>query len=280
MSPLVPLLVVAALTEAPELPVRADPRPEIPWIVAILAVPVDAGLDAAAVAKAGTAEVRALLDVGGSVRVDAAAGGALVDVEGPPDAEALVIAAARSLLPRGATAALFVEGATTSSARGALPPRRPPPTRAPLPPHAHRLAPSASLLDVEGAALALLVEDALAPLGRFDATVTLDPPALVVTGPDVPPADARAALDAVVGAPLAARVVDGLRARAVGAVAERHARVGAWAGDQARAWLAGAADDDDDDDRDLGVRLRARVFPSLLFPDATRAPAAASSRAR
>ncbi len=266
-----------ARTEAPApaaLPVRVQERPEIPWLVVVVAL--DAPASPAKLADPVRPTVQALFDAGGAVDVEERPDGALVVVEGPPAAEGLVVAAARASAAdaKAARAALFVEGRTTLVDAGALPPSRG--DRAPgggaaaagagAPPGAGALplAPSPALFDVEGEALVAFVERAV-PHARASLALSRGSAVLVVDGgPGFDRAAARAALAAAVAAPLPRGAVDDLRARAEGRLAARRSRVGAWAHDTAALWLAFDTVDVEDVD-DLGVRVRARLFPSVLF---------------
>lgn len=267
---------------APADPVRVKVRAEIPWVVAIVPVPGNAPpASMTRCADPARPQVRALLDAGGSLRaspVDPVVWrGFLAEAGGPPEAEALVVDAVRSC-GRGP---LFVEGRAQRDDTGRLT-RPPAATKERLKTGAggHRtertrlpLAPAPGLFDVEGAALEVLVEDALrdvvAPVearvvvdGHAD-RMWLDVPRLDATRS----AAARAALDALVASPLPPRDADELFTRAAGRVAARRAAVGGWARDMARMWLAfGVVDAEPLDAAMLAVRVRARVFPTLLFP--------------
>lgn len=230
-------LAMAMITEAPPDVVRVKARPELPWVTAVFA-PKDAkDVDD----KRIKADTPALSDLGVTIRVEKLDGFDVVVAEGPPEAHDAIIKAARSA---GGThgGVLFVDGRTTLVERGALPSHVSPPRVSKT---GQPLAPSAGLVDVEGAALALLVD------GRIENG------ALVVTTKD------RAALEALVSAPLTQRRVDALRNKARARVAERRAKAGGWARDMALMWLAyGTLDVEEPND--LGSALRARVFPSVL----------------
>jgi hypothetical protein len=274
------LLGIAALAESgAEIaePVRVRTRPELPWTVAILAVPAGEviGERLEAFADQKRPPVRALVDAGGRLTLTAVAGGFLAQAEGPPEAAALVIAAARSCaagFPRGA---LFVEGRAGLGDRGALhTPKASAPSSRPRPAAAgslrQPLAPAPGLFDLEGEALALFVEEALAGLGAARAGIVVDRHGaallLDVTGLAAPAASARAALAAAIAAPLPSRQVEALRTRALGRLSARRAPAGGWARDAGRMWLAFGAIDAEDPP-DLSARIRARLFPAALFPE-------------
>lgn len=220
--------------------IRAHARPEIPWVTAVLA---PASALTVEDTKRVAASALALSDVGVRIRVVNVDGYDVVVVEGPPEHHDAITKAARAAVPAGGV--LFVDGRTALVNKGALPPRgaalRPRPSAAPGQP----LAPSPGLVDVEGAALALLVG------GRIERG------ALVVDKPD------RAALEALVSAPLPPRQVEDLRTKARAVVAQRRARAGGWARDMALMWLAYGTLDVEEP-VDLGSALRARVFPAVL----------------
>ena len=92
--------------------------------------------------------------------------------------------------------------------------------------HGLALQPSPALLDVDGAALVLFVNDVVA---GANARVQVSRAAafLVVTTADV--ADARALLALAVDKPMAPAVVSSLHARAVGAIALARSHLGTWA---------------------------------------------------
>lgn len=257
-----PLVIVAAALAsavAADVPVRVMLRPDVPWLVAVAAVdPIDGAVDAKA--------PQALLDAGGSLTVTTSDDGALVIVEGPPDAHDIVVAAARAF-SRGARAAIFIEGRTSLGDTGAFSSWTPlhPSANAPsasslTTTHALSLAPSPALLDVEGAALELFVDDAL-PNADAHIVVTRGVASLAFSVGDVDAA--KRALAVFVAQPLAPKLVDALRTRAVGRIAARRSHIGVWAREMAQRFLAlGVVDVDDAGD--LGVHLRARVFPEAL----------------
>jgi hypothetical protein len=228
-----------AAVEAPPDVVRVNARPDLPWVTAVLAPLNAGGVDE----KRVKSSAPVLSDIGVRMRVEKLDGFDVVVVDGPPEAHDAIIKAARTAGgPTGGV--LFVDGRTTLVERGALPSRMVPP-RAASAKGAQPLSPSPGLVDVEGAALALLVG------GR------IEDGALVVDKPD------RAALEALVAAPLTPKRVDELRSKARGAIAERRAKAGGWARDMARMWLAYGTLDVEEP-KDLGSALRARVFPSVL----------------
>lgn len=265
--------------------VRVKARPELPWVTAVVAVPGTGSASALTTCTdARRPEVLSLVAAGGSVRatpVDPLAWrGFLAEAAGPPEAEALVVAAVKSC-GRGP---LFVEGRTRRIDAGRLAPP-PPSTRAawlptkglPREPTTRLLlAPTPALFDLEGAALELLVEDALRGVadlpGDVPTSVRVDGHAgavwlEVARLEPAQAAAARVALENLVAAPLPPRMADALAARAAGRLAFRRAEAGAWARDLARLWLAfGTVDVETPDAITLAVRVRARVFPSLLFP--------------
>lgn len=268
---LVFVLPLACLVAAPSVPaareaVRVNARPELPWIVVVAALGAD--VPGAALAQALSAATGALDDVGARAHIELLSGRAVIVVEGPPEAHDVVVNAARAaaIATREPRFVLFVDGRTSLADQGALPsPSSPSPSSPSSPagaptPSSLPLAPTPGLLDVEGEALALLVEGALsvdvdvqAAAGRASLVLERAPEG----------AGARAALEALVAAPLPARVVDALRTRAHGRLAERRARAGGWARDMAAMWLAFGTIDVDDP-ADLGSSLRARVFPDVL----------------
>jgi hypothetical protein len=229
------VLVVASVTEAPPDVVRVKARPELPWVTAVFA-PHTATVDD----KRIKAAAPALSDIGVSIRAEKLDGFDVVVVEGPPEAHDAIVKAARSSVPSGGV--LFVDGRTTLVEKGALPLRAP---AARATKTGQPLAPSPGLVDVEGEALALLVD------GRVENG------ALVVTTKD------RGALEALVNVPLSQRRVEELRTKARALVAERRAKAGGWARDMALMWLAYGTLDVEEP-KDLGSALRARVFPSVL----------------
>lgn len=279
--------------------VRVKPRPELPWVTAVVAVPGTGSPSALATCSdARRPEVLSLVAAGGSVRatpVDLLAWrGFLAEAEGPPEAEALVVAAVKSC-GRGP---LFVEGRTRRADAGRLA-APPPSTRAAwlptkdLPREATTrllLAPAPALFDLEGAALELLVEDALRGVaelpGDVAGSVRVDGHAgatwlEVARLEPAQAAAARVALENLVAAPLPPRGADALALRAAGRLAFRRAEAGGWARDMARLWLAfGTVDVEAPDALSLAVRARARLFPSLLFPEVSGASSPAPSRAR
>lgn len=229
-------LLLTAVTEAPPDVVRVKARPDLPWVTAVFAPKNPTSVDE----KRIKADAPALSDIGVSIRVEKLDGFDVVVVEGPPEAHDAIVKAARSSVPAGGV--LFVDGRTTLVEKGALPSRA---ITARIGKVGQPLAPSPGLVDVEGAALALLVD------GRIENG------ALVVDKPD------RAALEAIVSAPLAQRRVEELRMKARARVAERRAKAGGWARDMALMWLAYGTLDVEEP-KDLGSALRARVFPSVL----------------
>src|SRR4051812_10861244 len=111
------MIVVALVLAAAVAPVRVQPRPDVPWVVAIAAAGVDLPGD--------PTTAKALVELGGTVTAanDVVAGAVVVVAEGPPDAEAAVVEAARAAL--GAhSGAVFVDGRTKRVDAGRLPPMR------------------------------------------------------------------------------------------------------------------------------------------------------------
>src|SRR5687767_11560108 len=231
-------LFVAFATEAPPDVVRVKARPELPWVTAVMA-PMSA-LDEKRVKESAPA----LSDIGVSIRIEKLDGFDVAIADGPPEAHDAIVKAARAAGGAGG-GVLFVDGRTTLVERGALPSRAIVARVASGAKAGQPLAPSAGLVDVEGAALELFVD------GRIENG------ALVVTTKD------RAAIEALVSAPLTLKRIDELRTKARARVAERRAKAGGWARDMALMWLAYGTLDVEEP-KDLGSALRARVFPSVL----------------
>ncbi|MCC7107836.1 MAG: hypothetical protein IT382_00985 [Deltaproteobacteria bacterium] len=260
-------LVLAAPAPTPASPstpaVRVLARPEIPWVVAVAAPLAPAQAEA---------ERRALEEAGGSVRTETAGGVLLVVAEGPPEAEARVLAALRTL---GRGAPLFVEGRVATTPSGALPaaPAPPPlPLRA-TPPESSAwfslpLPWSPWLLDDEGEALRRAVARALEPLGAWQVKLLVDARGarLVLGAPEgrsVRADEVRAVLRALAERPAPPRVVEGLQAEAVAERARAEAKVGVAARRLAlRArWFGGTPSAAA---LDPGTRLRAALVPEAL----------------
>ncbi|MBI1948632.1 MAG: hypothetical protein HYS27_23295 [Deltaproteobacteria bacterium] len=241
------------------------PRPEVPWLVAVAAPQA---------AAAAAAERRALEEAGGHVATSSVDGVLLVSAEGPPEAEALVLAAVRALAPG---APVFLEGRATATSSGALPPPRGAPRlRARAAPGdgprwALPLPFSPWLLDDDGEVLRLLVARELARKGAFSVAFALDGQGarLIITAEG-----ARSTGDELVGLlrelagrPLTPRAVEVLRGDAAALRARRGARVGVGARRAAVRcrWFGNVPDTMDDE---LGVRLRAALVPETLRAEA------------
>ena len=280
LKPFAPLVPTKPLAQSAPLAVesvrvRVQARPELPWVVAVAARDID--VSRADLEKALLSSRAALDDVGASAQVELIAGHAVVVAQGPPEAHDVVVSAAITAIspPIASTASspntakaprvvLFIDGRTSLTNKGPLPSRSlssPSFSRVSSRGIALPLAPSPGLFDLEGEALALLVEKALdvdADVRASDGRV-----ALVIEGA-MPELDkARAALEAAVASPMSARVLDDLRTRARGRLAERRARAGGWARDMATMWLA-VGTIDVEEPADLGSTLRARIFPNVL----------------
>jgi hypothetical protein len=234
------LFALAALSSSP---IRVHARPEMPWVAAVVASSSGVSLDGVDANALGSAGAKAELADG------------LAIVEGPPEADDVILAAARAIASH-TNGAIFVEGRTQArSTPGPLPH---PTTLAVVAPGAP-LAPSPGLFDLEGAALALFIDDVVP---NANATLLASPGAARLVA-DVP-ASAKDALAAAVAQPLAPKLVDSLRTRANAVVAEHRSRVGGWAKDAALMWLSSGSIEPDDPGADLGARIRARIFPDAL----------------
>lgn len=262
------LAAPAPAATAPAAPaLRVLARPEIPWVVAVAAPLAPAQAEA---------ERRALQDAGGSVHTETAGGVLLVVAEGPPEAEARVLAAVRAL---GRGAPVFLEGRVAQAPSGALPPPPAPPPlprRTPPPESAARfslpLPWSPWLLDDAGEVLRRAVARALEPSGAWQVELVVDGRGarlqLATTeGQSVRSDEVRALLRALAERPAPPRLVEGLyaeaaaeRARAeatVGVAARRLARRARWFGGANGAANGAVA-------LDAGVRLRAALLPEAL----------------
>lgn len=257
-------LLLAAVVGAlgPSTPaLRVLPRPEIPWLVAVAAP------RAPALAEH---ERRALVDAGGHVATVTVSGVVVVSAEGPPEAEALVLAAVHALAPG---AAVFLEGRTTATSTGALPAPRPAPPLA-VRGDAHDATAFALplpwqpwLLDDDGEVVRALVARELARRGGFEVALRIDGAGArleLAGGPGTGGLEVvRQALREVADEPAPPRLLEALRAEAEAARARRGAVVGDAARRAAlRAWWFGAAPPIPAGD--LGLRVRAAILPEAL----------------
>lgn len=259
------LLAVAAAAPTATDPVdvvRVKARPDLPWVTAVVAFA--APVPRAALDKLAAAAAPALSDVGVRIQVEVLGGFDVVAIEGPPEAHDAILRAARAAIAKtgnsAGSAGIFVDGRTKLVDTGGLP-SRPAGTNGTNANGANgangaALAPSPGLVDVEGAALALLV-------GEVIEGARIERGALVVEVQAKDRDIRRAALEAIVGAPLPPQRVEALRTRARAVVAERRARAGGWARDMATMWLLYGSLDVEEP-RDLGSVLRARIFPAVL----------------
>ena len=256
-------LAAAVGALAPAAPaLRVLPRPEIPWLVAVAAP------RAPALAEA---ERRALVDAGGHVATTTVSGVVLVSAEGPPEAEALVLAAVRALAPG---APVFLEGRAAAASTGALPaPRAQPPlaTRSEAAVGAAFALPlpwSPWLGDDDGEVLRAWVARGLALRGGWQVSLHVDREGarLTFAGGSGGAEALRATLRELADRPPPPRLLQALRGEVLAARARREARVGEAARSAAlRASFFGGAPSLPA--AELGVRLRAALIPETLRAD-------------